>query len=262
VTTVPTTPERWARFLDEHSPGLAWLASTLVEWGELPPFARRAWRVTASTTRAGEVSGIAALHDESGLLALASLPDSPPPFLGEPERVKRIVGSPAAMEAAFSGVPMLAVRRLPGTPRQVHVYEGVVPPRHPLLRRANPEEDQALEDFRAEAGVDHDPAIAIDLAGPIQRGHVYVLEGDEGVHGMFRVEGVSGRWVQFADVCIHPRTRGRGLGSALVRATAHVARSEFARGAALAVIPSEAATRTALRAGFSRVGDLDDVTLA
>ncbi len=258
----PSTPDRWARFIDEHSPGLAWLAATLMEWGELPPFARKAWRVSASTTRAGDVSGIAALHEETGLMAVVSLADAPPPFVGEPERVMRLLGAPEVLDRVFAAVPMLAVRRLPGYRRDVIVFDGEAPPRHPLLRRAHPEEWEALERVRKESGIDPDPVPSSDLAGPAQRGFLWVLESGSGVAAMFRVEGVSNRYVQASDVCVHPSSRGRGLGTALLRSIAHVARHEYARGAVIASVPNEAASRTAARAGFVPAGGLDDVRLA
>src|SRR5207237_744092 len=80
----PPPPAPGARFLAHPAPGLTCLAGPLVEWGELPPLARRAWSVTASTTRTGEVNALAAFHEESGQLAVAAAPDSQPPFYGEP----------------------------------------------------------------------------------------------------------------------------------------------------------------------------------
>ena len=258
----PTTPERWARFLDQHAPGLTWLAGTLLEWGELPPLARRAWSVTASTTRTGEVNALAAFHEESGQLAVAAAPDSQPPFYGEPERVRRLIGSPEAVETVFVGNPMLIVRRLPGFRRQVFTFDGDGALRHPALRRARPDEWQALETFRAESEVEPDPQALEDLAGPAQRGMVYVLEGEGGVAGMFRVEGVSRQRVQFADAFVHPRFRGRGLGAALLRSAAHVARAEYARGAVLTFADAEAGVKTAARAGYTAVGAMEDVRLS
>jgi hypothetical protein len=258
----PASPDRWARFLDEHAPGLTWLAATLLEWAELPPFARKAWRVTASQTRAGDVSGLAALHDETGLLAVAATPDAPPPFLGEPERVTRLLGDSTTLDMVFEGVPMLAVRRLPGFTREVYVFDGDPMPRDPLLRRAKPDEWEMLERFRREAGADAHPVTPEELAGPTQRGLVWVLEGQHGVAGMFRVEGVSRRRVQIADVCVHALGLARGGGEALLRSAAHVARTEYARGAVVAAGAGETANRAAPGASFTKVGVLDDVRLA
>jgi ribosomal protein S18 acetylase RimI-like enzyme len=258
----PASPDRWARFLDDHAPGLTWLAATLLEWAELPPFARKAWRVTASMTRAGEVSGLAALHDETGLLAVAATPDAPPPFLGEPDRVTRLVGDATTLAMVFEGVPMLAVRRLPGFARDVYVFDGDPMPRDPLLRRAKPEEWEALEQFRAAAAPDANPIVREELAGPTQRGLVWVLEGQDGVAGVFRVEGVSRRRVQVTDVCVHPDADARGVGEALMRSAAQIARVEYARGVVVAAASGETADVAALGAGFRKVGVLDDVRLA
>jgi GNAT superfamily N-acetyltransferase len=257
-----TTPERWARFLDQHAPGLTWLAGTLLEWGELPPLARRAWSVTASTTRTGDVNALAAFHEESGLLVVAGTPDAQPPFYGDPEGVRRVLGAPESVETVFLGNPMLTVRRLPGFSRQVLTFDGDGAIRHPMLRRARPDEWQALEAFRTESDVERDPDALEDLAGPAQRGLVYVLEGEGGTAGMFRVEGVSRQRVQFADVYVHPSFRGRGLGTALLRSAAHVARSEYARGAVITMHHTAAGEKTGARAGFSAVGFMDDVRLS
>jgi ribosomal protein S18 acetylase RimI-like enzyme len=258
----PASPDRWARFLDEHAPGLTWLAATLLEWAELPPFARKAWRVTASLTRAGDVSGLAALHDESGLLAVAATPDAPPPFLGEPDRVARLLGDATTLAMVFEGVPMLAVRRLPGFARDVFVFDGDPMPRDPLLRRAKPDEWEALEEFRRMAETDANPITPTELAGPAQRGLVWVLEGQHGIAGLFRVEGVSRRRVQITDVCVHPDAVDRGVGESLLRSAAHVARAEYARGAVVAAASGETADRAAPGAQFRKVGVLEDVRLA
>lgn len=257
-----TSPERWARFLDEYAPGFAWLAATLMEWGELPPLARKAWRVTVSTSRGGDVSALAAMHEETGLLVVASLPGTPPPFLGEADRVTRLLGAPEVLEQVFEAVPMLAVRRLPGFRRDVFVHDGEAPPRHPLLRRAQPEEWEALERFRKESGVDPDPVPPSDLAGPAQRGLVWVLESGSGVAAMFRVEGVSRKRIQVTDICVHPNARGRGLGTAVMRSAAFVAHHEYTRGAVASAVPTDASAKTAARAGFTLAGVVDDVRLA
>jgi hypothetical protein len=258
----PASPDRWARFLDEHAPGLTWLAATLLEWAELPPFARKAWRVTASMTRAGEVSGLAALHDETGLLAVAATPEAPPPFLGEPERVTRLLGEATTLAMVFEGVPMLAVRRLPGFARDVYVFDGDPMPRDPLLRRAQPEEWEALEEFRRVAATDANPVTREELAGPAQRGLLWLLEGQHGIDGFFRVEGVSRRRVQITDVCVQPDAVARGVGESLLRSAAHVARAEYARGAVVAAAAGEIADLAAPAADFRKVGVLDDVRLA
>ena len=261
--TTQATPDKWARFLDDHAPGLTWLAATILEWGELPPFARRAWAVTVSTTRAGEVSALAAIHEETGLCVAAALPDAPPPFLGEADRITRLLGAPEAIDSVFKSVPMLAVRRLPGFTREVSLFDAEpAPPRHPMLRRARRDEWEMLEKLRRESEVDPDLATLPELAGPTQRGMVWVLEGEAGVVGFFRIEGISRRRVQFADACVHPQFRGRGHGSALARSAAHVARHEYARGAVIASYLTEAGERTVTRAGFVRAGTLEDVRLA
>jgi ribosomal protein S18 acetylase RimI-like enzyme len=131
-----------------------------------------------------------------------------------------------------------------------------------MLRRAMPAEWEALERFRKSAWIDPDPVQPSDLAGPAQRGLVWLLEGASGVSGMFRVEGVSRRRVQVTEACIEPSVRGRGLGTELLRAAAHVARAEYARGLAMTLVPDEAAERTARRAGLLLGGTLDDVHLA
>ena len=261
--TTQATPDKSARFLDDHAPGLTWLAATILEWAELPPFARRSWAVTVSTTHAGDVSALAAIHEETGLCVAAALPDASPPFLGEPERVTRLLGAPEATAAIFASVPMLAVRRLPGFEREVLLFDGeVAPPRHPMLRRARADEWETLERYRRESDVDPDLATLPELAGPTQRGLVWVLEGEHGVVGFFRIEGVSRRRVQFADLCVLPRFRGRGHGTALLRSAAHVARHEFARGAVTASWLGDAAGRAAKRAGYTRGGTLEDIRLA
>ena len=258
------TPERWARFLEQHAPGLTWLAATLLEWGELPPLARKSWRVTVHTSRAGEVSGIAALHAESGLLALASLPELPPPFLGEPESVKRLLGAPETLDQVFSAQPMLLLRRLPGFRRQVFLFDDEAPPRHPALVRAGAGAWDELEEFRREAAGSDDPVTPPELAGPVQRGLVWVLanESGKGAGAMFRVEGVARRRVQITDACVAPALRGQGIGAALLRSAANIARTEYTRGAVIAVAVDDVAERTALRAGYTPVGFLDDVRLA
>ena len=258
------TPERWARFLEEHAPGLTWLASTLLEWGELPPLARKSWRVTVHTSRAGDVSGIAALHGESGLLALAALPGMPPPFLGEPELVTRLLGAPETLDAVFEAQPMLMLRRLPGFRRQVFVFDGEAPPRHPALERAGAEAWDELEEFRKEAGGSVDPVTPAELAGPVQRGLVWVLaqEDGAGAGAMFRVEGVARRRVQITDACVRPSLRGQGIGAALLRSAANIARTEYARGAVIAVAVDDIAERTTSRAGYTPAGFLDDINLS
>ncbi len=261
MTTAHTSsPDRWARFLEESTPGLSWLAATLLEWGELPPGARRSWRVTVSSTREGDPTALAALHDETGLLVVAAAPGQPPPFLGEPERVKRLLGEPPTLEEVFSGQPMLAVRRLPGFRRRVFLYDYDPPIPHPALRRARADEWERLDQLRRESAGDADDAP--DLAGPAQSGHLWVIEDERGPVGMFRIEGVSRRRVQMTDVGVHPRARGRGIGTALLRSAAFVARTEYALGGVVTLPDDEAAVRAAERAGFAPGGILDDVRLA
>lgn len=263
MTQLAASPDRWALFLDDHVPGLTWLAATLREWGELPPGARRTWRVTVSASRSGDVSAIAALHEESGLLAVAALPGQPPPFLGSPDDVTRVIGSHETVEAVFAGQPYFAVRRLPGFQRSVVVFDKDPPPRPQGLRVARDDEWQALERLRLESDGLADPKDAVDLAGPCQAGVVWVLTyADDVPKALFRVEGVSSRRIQVTDACVHPSVRGRGLGAALLRAAANVARTEYARGVVLAVPADEPADRTAKAAGYERAGLLDDVRLA
>lgn len=262
VNQVIASPERWARFLDDHVPGLTWLAATLREWGELPPGARRTWRVTVSASRAGDVSALAALNEDTGLLAVASLADQPPPFLGTPEVVRRVIGAHETVEQVFAQQPYFAVRRLPGFQRSVVVFDADAPSRPPGLRVARDGEWQALERLRHEADGVADEADVVDLAGPSQAGLVWVLTVGDVPKALFRVEGVSRRRVQVTDACVHPSARGGGLGAALLRGAANVARTEFARGVVLSVRADEAADRTAIRAGYQRVAIMDDVRLA
>lgn len=263
VSQVAATPERWALFLDEHVPGLTWLAATLREWGELPPGARRTWRVTVSASRSGDVSALAAMHEESGLLAVAALPGHPPPFLGAPDQVSRVIGAHETVEAVFQQQPFFAVRRLPGIQRSVIVFDGEPAARPKGFRLARDAEWQALEALRLEADGVEDPRDAVDLSGPAQAGSVWVLTyADDVPKAMFRVEGVSSRRIQVTDACVHPSARRKGLGAALLRAAANVGRTEYARGVVLAVPDDEPSQRTARRAGFEGVSLLDDVRLA
>ena len=263
VSQIAARPDRWALFLDDHVPGLTWLAATLREWAELPPGARRIWRVTVSASRAGDVTALAALHEETGLLAVAALPGQPPPFLGAPDDVTRVIGSHETVESVFREQPYFAVRRLPGFQRSVVVFDRDPPPRPQGLRVARDDEWQALEKLRAESEGLADPGDAVELAGPCQAGLVWVIAfADDVPKALFRVEGVSSRRIQVTDACVHPSARTRGLGTALLRSAANVARTEFARGVVLAVPADEAADRTAKRAGYDRVGLLDDVRLA
>lgn len=265
ATTIYTgSPDRWARFLEDAAPGLSWLAATLLEWSDLPPGARRSWRVTVSSTREGDPTALAALHDQTGLLVVAAAAGQPPPFLGEPDRVMRLLGEPGTLDEVFQGQPMLAVRRLPGFRRRVFLYDYDPPIPHPGLRRARAEEWERLDHLRSESDSDGagDAADAPDLAGPAQSGHLWVVEDERGPVGMFRVEGVSRRRVQMTDVGVHPRARGRGIGTALMRSAAYVARTEYALGAVLTLPDDEAAVRAAQRAGFAPGGILDDVRLA
>lgn len=263
MTQIATGPERWAAFLDDHVPGLTWLAATLREWGELPPGARKTWRVTVSASRSGDVSALAAMHEESGLLAVAALPDQPPPFLGAPDDVTRVIGAHDTVDTVFRQQPYFAVRRLPGFQRTVVVFDGESTPRPQGLRVARDDEWQTLEELRRVAEGAPDPQDAVDLAGPAQAGLVWVLaHADDVPKAMFRVEGISRRRIQVTDVCVHPAARHRGLGTTMLRAAANVARSEFARGIVIAVPSSDIADKMAKRVGYETVGLLDDVRLA
>lgn len=261
MTTVGT-PEKWARFLEENAPGLTWLAATLLEWGELPPFARRSWRVTVQTSRAGDVEGLGALHEETGLCVIAARAGLQAPFLGDADKVRRLLGAPESLDPVFKDQPMLLIRRLPGFRRQVFTYDGEAPARHPALQRASANAAEELEEFRKAADGNMDAVTPPELAGPVQRGLVWVLKGDSGPRAMFRIEGIARRRVQITDACVHPDFRGEGLGAAVLRSAASVARTEYARGAALAVPVGEGADATARRAEFTPAGFLDDVRLS
>lgn len=257
-----SSPERWTRFLEEHTPGLTWLGATLLEWAEMPPAARRAWRVTVQESRSGEVTSLAALHDATGLLVLASLPDVPPPFLAEADRVVRVVGTTATVEAMFAESPHLLARRLPGTRRLVYTYDLDAPTPHVSLVRAPPGAWEDLERFRETSDGEPDPLTTPDLMGPAQQGLVWILVEEESIAGMFRIEGVGRRRVHVTDVCVYPTFREHGLGAALLRSAAHVARVHYARGTAIAVPESEAAARTAARAGYAPHEVIEDIRLS
>ena len=260
--TTQNTTDRWARFLEDHAPGLTWLAATLLEWSELPPAAQRSWRVTVATTSGGDVAAIAAFHAESGVLAVAADRDAAPPVLAKPETVRRVVGTPGAVEAVFTALPMLAVRRLPGYRRLVMMHTAPHVERPAGLRKARPDESEELDHLREQAEVDVDPVAPADVSGATKRGLVWVLEREVGIVGMFRVEGLARRRVQIADVCVPPPVRRQGIGTALMRAAAGVARTEYAGEAVMTILPGEAAERTARRAGYVVVGEEDDVRLA
>ncbi len=260
---VHNSPERWARFIEDHAPGLTWLASTLLEWAELPPGARRAWLVTAQATRAGEVEALAALHEGTGLLAIAAKSGTPPPLFGESDRVRRIVGSPETVEAMLNSVPVLMLRRGPGVRRLVFVYDGENPPkRHPALRRAEPGSEPALDALRKLATEGGEGVLEADLAGGVQQGALWAVQRASGPVAMFRVEAVARRRIQVVDVCVHPDERERGLGTALLQSAAAIARAEYARGCVVTAPAAEAAERTAARSGFTPAGMLEDVTFA
>lgn len=258
----PSSAERWARFLEEHAPGLTWLAATLLEWSELPPGARRAWTVTIQAARSGEVSSLVAMQEETGVLAVAAMPDAPPPLFGEPSRVRRALGAPETLEALVAQVPELLLRRGPGVRRSVFVYDGEPRRRYPSVRRAAVTAVDALERFRARAGGEWMSMTAGDLLGPVNQGHVFELVRENETAGMFRVEAIAARRVQVADVCIDPDLRGRGLGRALLESAAAVARSEYARGCVVAVPAEEVAERTARGAGFVAAGTIEDLEFA
>lgn len=263
LVTVHNSPERWARFLEDHAPGLTWLASTLLEWAELPPGARRAWLVTAQATRAGDVEALAALHEASGLLAVAAKPGHPPPLFGESDRVHRLVGTPDTVEAVMASVPVLMLRRGPGVRSDVFTFDAETPPkRHPTLRRAEPGREAAVTALLDVASEGGGGVLDADVGGDLQRGALWTLERADGPVGLFRVAGVARRRIQVVDACVHPAARARGLGTALLQSVAHVARHEYARGAVVTAPASEAAQRTAARAGFTLAGALEDVRFA
>ena len=111
--------------------------------------------------------------------------------------------------------------------------------RRPVIRRSCARGADAwdeLEEFRREAGGSIDPVTPPELAGPVQRGLVWVLanESGQGAGAMFRVEGVARRRVQITDACVAPALRGQGIGAALLRSAANIARTEYARGAVIA----------------------------
>jgi ribosomal protein S18 acetylase RimI-like enzyme len=253
------TPERWARLIDERSPGLTWLASTLLEWSALLPAARRSWHVTAAASRGGAVQSLAAFHDELGILCVVSAPDVPAPFFGMPDAVRRLVGEPVAVDALVASVPELEPRIAQRTRRSVHVALGDGGGRDPAARRARDEEIEVVERLRRESGGDPDPMSPVDLAAAALRGNLWVLEENGVLLGTFRVDGASLRHVQVADAIVPPTLRGRGLGTRLVRAAAKVAREEYA-GQAVVEVPEGGRARRALDGGgFLETGALDDV---
>lgn len=257
-----TSAERWARFLEDQAPGLTWLAATLLEWSELPPGARRAWTVTIQASRAGEVSSLVAMHEETGVLAVAAVPGAPPPLFGEPSRVRRVLGTPEAVEALVAQVPELLLRRGPGVRRSVFVFDGEPRRRYPSVRRAPVTAVDALERFRARAGGDALSMTSGDLLGPVNQGHVWELLRENATAGMFRIEAVAARRVQVSDVCVDPALRGKGLGRALLESAASVARTEYARGCVVAAPADEVSERTARGAGFAPAGSVEDVQFA
>jgi ribosomal protein S18 acetylase RimI-like enzyme len=258
VATKPT-PERWARFLDETSPGLTWLAASFLEWADLPPAARLPWNVTVSAKQGGEITALAAVHEDTGLLAVACAPGGAPPFIGLPQNVRRILGEPAAVAALLARVPELGEGVARTARRTVAVFSGDPGPKEAALRRARDDEKDDVQRLRLEAPADHDPVTPGELDAPMQRGLVWILDGSLGTLGMFRIEGASRRRVQVADAGVPPPLRRRGLGTRLLRGAAAVARSEYAGDAVLVFAPNEPAERAVARAGFHVVGHLDDV---
>jgi hypothetical protein len=270
VTTTSATPERWARLIDDRSPGLTWLAATLLEWTALIPAERRTWRVTVTATRGGVIQALAALHEETGVLAVVAQPDAPTPFIGLPEGVRRLLGEPSVVEAVMEAVPelgerlLLSVRRSIHVSREHHLRGGDAEarrPRDPDVRKARDGEVAELERLRTESGADPDPMNAVDLAWATHRGHVWVLQGEGGIQGMFRVDGASLRHVQIADLVVPPRVRGKGVGTRVAGAAAQVAREEYAGSAVAAVLEGVAGRATFAAAGYEEVGSLDDVRL-
>jgi GNAT superfamily N-acetyltransferase len=261
VASSTATPERWARLIDERSPGLTWLAATLLEWSALLPAERRSWRVTAAASRGGAVQSLAAFHDERGILAVVAAPDVPPPFFGLPDAVRRLLGEPAAIEAVIASVPELEARIASTTRRTVHVAIGDPGPRDAGTRRARDEEVDVLERLRRESGGEEDPMAPVDLAAAALRGQLWALEENGVLLGTFRVEGASLRHVQVSDLIVPPGLRGRGLGTRLVRAAAQVAREEFTGQAVMAVPEGTRARNTLHGGGYLETGALDDVRL-
>jgi GNAT superfamily N-acetyltransferase len=156
-------------------------------------------------------------------------------------------------------VPELEGRISRRTRRTVHVALGDGGARDPAARRARDEETDALDRMRAESGGDPDPMAPVDLAAAALRGHLWVLEENGVLLGTFRVDGASLRHVQIADAIVPPTLRGRGLGTRLVRASAQVAREEYAGQAVVAVPESSRARSTLHGGGYLETGALDDV---
>jgi GNAT superfamily N-acetyltransferase len=125
------------------------------------------------------------------------------------------------------------------------------------LRRARPEEHDALEELQRRAAFELpeyreqliDNADAIYLpAGQIANGQVIVAELDGEIAGFAAVVGG-----ELDGLFVEPDLWGRGIGRALVDAATHEARK---RGLALAVIANPRARRFYEHCGFSLEGDV------
>jgi GNAT superfamily N-acetyltransferase len=125
------------------------------------------------------------------------------------------------------------------------------------LRRARPEEHDALEELQRRAAFELpeyreqliDNADEIYLpAGQIANGQVIVAELDGEIAGFAAVVGG-----ELDGLFVEPDLWGRGIGRALVDAATHEARK---RGLALAVIANPRARRFYEHCGFSLEGDV------
>jgi len=125
------------------------------------------------------------------------------------------------------------------------------------LRRARPEEHDALEELQRRAAfelpeyrdqlIDNPEAIYLP-AGQIANGQVIVAELDGEIAGFAAVVGG-----ELDGLFVEPDLWGRGIGRALVDAATHEARK---RGLALAVIANPRARRFYEHCGFSLEGDV------
>lgn len=257
--TSSATPERWARLIDDRSPGLTWLAATLLQWSALLAAERRSWRVTATAVRGGKIQALAALHEDTGVLALVAEPEAPTPFFGLPDAVRRVMGDPEVVLRALDAVPELEARRTLSVRRSVHVATESAEAADAEVRRARDEEVNGIEHLLFEGGADPDPMDPVDLTSVVNRGDLWVLTSGPAVVGSFRVAGHSLRHVQIEDLVVKAALRGQGLDTRLARAAAHVARREYAGTAVAAVPESEAARRAFASAGWAQTGTLEDV---
>jgi ribosomal protein S18 acetylase RimI-like enzyme len=215
--------------------------------------------VSAQGTRSGELESLAAVHEANGTLAIAAVPGASAPFLGTPDRVRRIVGAREVVESLLDQSPVLRLRRGAGVEREVFVFDGDPPRRPPGVERAKLESWEALELLRSTSVNDVETLTPSDMASTIQRGHVWVLNHGGTPVGLFRIEGIGQRRIQVTDLCVHPKFRGQGLGTALLEAAASIAKGEFSRGCVVAEVAHESGERAARRAGFASIGMLEDV---